>query len=394
MNLKKLCAVALSVVMVCTMLASCGDTDGSSSAVDTSPTSVEKMTEMSSMELVEDIKLGWNLGNSLDVCNADRDGDGVANETSETVDETLWGNVETTKEIFETLKADGFNAVRIPITWRDHLDENNNIDSDWMNRVQEVVDYAYNLDMYVIINIHHDGGGDPDFGAWIRNASTDYDGVLTKYKTIWNQICERFENYDERLIFESMNEVGFDDMNLDDAYETLNNLNQEFVDLVRSSGGNNPKRHLLIAGYWTDIAMTCDSRFKMPDDPENKCIVSVHYYTPWEFCTTNVNYEWGTSEEVQLMENKVDLLKTTFVDNGIPVIVGEFGTGVWNELSSGLYFSEMFVKLCHQDGIATFMWDDGSQFNRSTYEWNYTDLPTVMNRAISGEDYTVEKQVT
>jgi endoglucanase len=344
------------------------------------------------MELVKDIKLGWNLGNSLDVCNADRDGDGVANETADVVDETLWGNVETTQAIFESLKEDGFNAVRIPVTWRDHLDEDNNIDEDWMNRVQEVVDYAYDLDMYVIINIHHDGGGDPDFGAWVRNASEDYDGVLDKYKTIWTQICERFEDYDEKLIFESMNEVGFDDLSEEDAYSTLNNLNQEFVNLVRASGGNNPERHLLIAGYWTDIDSSCNSLYKMPDDPAGKCILSVHYYTPWEFCTTNINNEWGTPAEVSTMETQIEKLKTNFVDNGIPVIIGEFGTGIWNEEASGLYFSEMLVKLCHDDGIATFMWDDGAQFNRATCEWNYPDLPTALNRAVSGEDYTVEKQ--
>ncbi len=395
LNLRKisaLCALTLSAVMAFTPLTSCSSKSNDSSSNSGKSGSQASLEDMTSTELVQDIKLGWNLGNSLDVCNADRDGDGVANETAEVVDETLWGNVETTKEIFETLKDEGFNAVRIPITWRDHLDEDNNIDPDWMSRVHEVVDYAYDLDMYVIINIHHDGGGDPDFGAWVRNASTDYDGVLEKYKKIWTQICDSFQDYDQHLIFESMNEVGFDDLSTDEAYETLNNLNQEFVNLVRSSGGNNPERHLLIAGYWTDIEMSCSPLFKMPDDPAGKCILSVHYYTPWEFCTTNINYEWGTEDEIAVMEDKVAQLKSTFVDNGVPVIVGEFGTGVWNEEASGIYFSEMFVKLCHEAGIATFMWDDGAQFNRATCTWNYPDLPEALNRAVSGEDYTVEKK--
>lgn len=390
LKFKKLCALIISCAVACSAFVSCGKDDGSS-ASDSNGASSNEMKDVSSMELVKDMKLGWNLGNSLDVCNADRDGDGQANETAEKVDETLWGNVKTTKKIFETLKDDGFNAVRIPITWRDHMDDQYTIDADWMDRVQEVVDYAYDLDMYVIINTHHDGGGDPAFGAWIRNASTDYDGVLEKYKTVWNQICDRFEDYDEKLIFESMNEVGFDDMNDSDAFDTLNKLNQEFVNLVRASGGNNPQRHLLIAGYWTDVEKTCSSRYKMPDDPAGKCILSVHYYTPWEFCTTNINYEWGSSQEVKVMQGKVNSLVKNFVDKGVPVIVGEFGTGVWNERASGVYFSEMFVKLCHEAGIAAFMWDDGAQFDRSSCTWNYPELLEAMQRAVSGEDYEVVK---
>ncbi|WP_124100347.1 glycoside hydrolase family 5 protein [Ruminococcus sp. Marseille-P6503] len=387
----KLAAFILCAAVACSAFSGCGKDGDSSSGGNAKGSGAEEMRDISSMELVKEMTLGWNLGNSLDVCNADRDGDGQIDENAEVVDETLWGNVKTTKEMFEALKEDGFNSVRIPVTWRDHLSDDYTIDADWMDRVQEVVDYAYDLDMYVIINLHHDGGGDPQFGAWIRNASTDYDGVLAKYKTIWTQICERFENYDERLIFESMNEVGFDDMGKDDAYTTLNNLNQEFVDLVRASGGNNPQRHLLIAGYWTDVEMTCDSRYKMPDDPAGRCIVSVHYYTPWEFCTTNINYEWGSEQEVSVMESKVNDMAENYVSKGIPVIIGEFGTGVWNEKESGVYFSEMFTKLCHENGIAPFMWDDGAQFNRETYEWNYPELVEAMNRAVSGEDYEVVK---
>lgn len=386
----KAAAFLLCAAVFCTSLSGCGK-DGSSSSGTDSGSAAEKMRDISSMELVKEMTLGWNLGNSLDVCNADRDGDGQVNESAEKVDETLWGNIKTTKEMFEALKEDGFNSVRIPITWRDHLSDDYTIDADWMDRVQEVVDYAYELDMYVIINLHHDGGGDPQFGAWIRNASTDYDGVLSKYKTIWNQICDRFENYGEKLIFESMNEVGFDDMDKDGAYETLNKLNQEFVDLVRASGGNNPQRHLLIAGYWTDVEMTCDQRYKMPEDPAGKCIVSVHYYTPWEFCTTNINNEWGSSQEVRVMESKIKNMTDNFVNKGIPVIIGEFGTGIWNDKASGVYFSEMFTKLCHENSIAPFMWDDGAQFNRETCEWNYPELIKAMNRAVSGENYEVTK---
>ena len=333
-----------AAVLTFTMLTACGDSEESESESTTSSSEssseLGEMRDITSMELVSEMKLGYNLGNSLDVCNADRDGDGSVDENSENVDETLWGNPTVTKEQLEFVKESGFDSVRIPVTWRDHLDENYTIDSDWMDRVQEIVDYAYDLDLYVIINLHHDGGGDPDFGAWIRSASTDYDGVLEKYQTIWQQICDRFESYGDKLIFESMNEVGFDDLSTNDAYETLNNLNQAFVDLVRASGGNNPQRHLLIAGYWTDIEQTCSTLYQMPEGPANRCIVSVHYYTPWEFCTTTYQYEWGSDDEISLMESKVTQMKEAFVDSGVPVIIGEYGTCYGNDEAAGIGTNE------------------------------------------------------
>lgn len=281
--------------------------------------------------------------------------------------------------------------MRIPVTWRDHIDDEGNISAEWLNRVQEVVDYAYDIGMYVIINVHHDGGGDPQFGAWICNAATDYDGTPARYTRLWEQIAERFQDYDEHLIFESMNEVGFDNLSSTEAYKTLNNLNQAFVDLIRSSGGKNPSRHLLIAGYWTDIQKTCSNLYQMPQDPAERCIVSVHYYTPWEFCTTNIKNEWGTEAEQKQMENLVEMMKTNYTDKGIPVIVGEYAAS-GNDFDSCVFFCEKFVKLCHDYGIATFLWDNGNgQFDRSTNTWRSEQMYSALVRAVSGEDYTPSK---
>lgn len=401
MKLKKICAAMCAAVICGTMMCACGSGDNSkadkanSSAADSAgkqdKSQPGEMRDITSMELCKEMKLCWNLGNTLDVCNADRDSDGNIDENSEKVDETLWGNVMTTPEIFETLKDQGFNAVRIPITWRDHLSDDYTIDEDWMNRVQEVVDYAYDQDMYVIINLHHDGGGDPEFGAWIREmAASDYDGWYAKYSAIWTQICDRFENYSDKLIFESMNEVGFDELSRTERFSLLNKMNQAFVDLVRSTGGNNPKRHLLIAGYWTDIDQTTTKQFEMPTDPENRCIVSVHYYTPWEFCVCENQYEWGTDDEVRTMKNQINKLKTKFIDNGVPVIIGEYGTGN-NENASVIFFDEMLTKICYDIGIPTFLWDNGSIFNRTTLEWNRQGLLPALQKAVSGEDYEVTK---
>lgn len=357
-----------------------------------------KMRNITSQQLVEDMTFGWNLGNTLDVCQADRDGDGKINEhveAGEKVDETLWGNPKVTKELFTSLKKNGVNAVRIPVTWRDHMDSNGNIDREWMDRVQQVVDYAYSQGMYVIINVHHDGGGDPKFGAWIiEESQNDYNTFLKKYKNVWKQIAERFKNYSDYLIFESMNEVGFDTLynkNKADAYNLINKINQDFVDIIRATGGNNAKRHLLIAGYYTDIERTCDSLYKMPDDKAGRCILSVHYYTPWDFCTCNIKHTWGTNSEVWQMETLIGKMKKNFVDKGIPVIIGEYAAS-GSDLSSCIFFIEKLNKLCSDYGIATFIWDSGSQVNRKTYKWRTPQYLEALKRATSGKDYEVVKE--
>ena len=357
-----------------------------------------KMRNITSQQLVEDMTFGWNLGNTLDVCQADRDGDGKINEhveAGEKVDETLWGNPKATKELFTSLKKNGVNAVRIPVTWRDHMDSNGNIDREWMDRVQQVVDYAYSQGMYVIINVHHDGGGDPKFGAWIiEESQNDYNTFMKKYKNVWKQIAERFKNYSDYLIFESMNEVGFDTLynkNKADAYNLINKINQDFVDIIRATGGNNAKRHLLIAGYYTDIERTCDSLYKMPDDKAGRCILSVHYYTPWDFCTCDIKHTWGTNSEVRQMETLIGKMKKNFVDKGIPVIIGEYAAS-GSDLSSCIFFIEKLNKLCSDYGIATFIWDSGSQVNRKTYKWRTPQYLEALKRATSGKDYEVVKE--
>lgn len=367
------------LLLMSTCLGQCHITREAKAAED-----IGAMRNLTSMELVQDMTLGWNLGNSLDSCIADRDGDGnIDNPPSGDVDETLWGNIWTTPEIFTSLKNQGFNAVRIPVTWRDHLGEAPDylINEAWMNRVQEVVDYAYDQDMYVIIDLHHDGGDDLNYGAWIRRASIEKKAILEKYTAIWNQIAERFQDYSDHLIFESVNEIGFDDLAEPDGYKLLNEINQTFVDLIRSSGGNNAKRHLLIGGYWTDISATCNPSFQMPEDPQNRCILSLHYYTPWQFCTTNLQKTWGSIQDGEEMQEKLDILKETFLDQGIPVIIGEFGVGFGTEAESRIRFCSHFISRCKAMGVPCFYWDNGEEFDRSKLKWRTEGLAEAMLQA-------------
>ncbi|MGN0591914.1 MAG: glycoside hydrolase family 5 protein [Ruminococcus sp.] len=386
MKKAKISALMLSGCMTCSLFMGC-------TSRNSTPSDPKDMT---SQQVVEDMRIGWNLGDTLDVCAADRDGDGRVNEApaeGEAVDETLWGNPMATQELFTALKEDGVNAVRIPVTWRDHVSEDGSwsIDGAWMSRVQEVVDYALSEDMYVIINLHHDGGGDPQFGAWIR---TDYDGfaaVQERFAAMWEQIAEHFKDYDHHLIFESMNEVGFDRTSEELAYTMLNILNQSFVDTVRSSGGNNATRHLLIAGYWTDIQATCNDRYEMPEDPASRCILSVHYYTPYEFCIAQQQSAWGSQTDIRKMENLFGRMKEQYVDKGVPVIVGEYGVTADREAESRIFFYEMVVKTCRDAGMAAFLWDNGSEFDRTTYEWKTDGVIEALQRASGDEDYTPVK---
>lgn len=367
--LKRAGLVILSLVMVASAFTACEKKPG-------------EMRDITTEELVKDMGFGWNLGNSLD---------GMPEETS-------WGNPLATQELFDKLKADGVKSVRIPITWSDHIGPGPDykISDERMDRVQEVVDYAYNIGLYVIINIHHDGSDMSN--AWLRKASTDYEGTLAKFKAVWTQAGERFKDYSDRLIFEDINELGFPDIEQNGAptqesFDILNDLNSEFVSLIRSQGGNNEKRFLLVAGYFTDITKSAKG-IVMPDD--DRTFLSLHYYTPWRFCINGQNEDnttafWGSDADIQELERLFELLKTSFIDNGTPVILGEYGVNTKADPASRVYWLEAVTKICADMGIAPFFWDNGEEFDRKTNEWRTEGLVERFVRAASGEDYTVTK---
>jgi endoglucanase len=214
--------------------------------------------------------------------------------------------------------------------------EDYTISPELLARVDEVIGWAIDSGMYVIMNIHWDGG-------WWDNFPTDKDECMKKYTRIWEQLSEYYGNYGDKLMFESLNEEGgwqsvwnrYSGTSGEDkekSYALLNEINQKFVDIVRAGGENNAKRHLLIAGYNTDVELTCDELFVMPDDPAGRCAVSVHYYSPSTFCILERDADWGkakktwgTEREIAEMEQYMDMLKERFVDKGVPVIVGEYG---------------------------------------------------------------------
>lgn len=295
-----------------------------------------EMRDMTTQEIIEDMGLGINLGNTFESCGS------WISDASVTNYETGWGSPVITQEMIQGYKDCGFGVLRVPSAWSNMMGENYTINSEYLARVKQIIDWALESDMYVIMNIHWDGGWFEQFGK-----DEDKDECMYKYEQIWNQLAKEFKNYNDKLIFESLNEEGcWDNIwnrysgegDKEKAYGLLNEINQKFVDIVRDSGGNNAKRHLLIAGYATDIALTCDSAYKMPDDPAGRCAVSVHYYTPSTFAILErdaswgkARTEWGTDADYNELNKYMDMMKECFVDKGVPVIIGEYGTSTSNK---------------------------------------------------------------
>lgn len=353
-----------------------GNDGGQSSAASTVN---DEIRDIPSTELVKEIKIGWSLGNTLDSTG----GSGVDSETS-------WGNIVTTKEMMTAVKDAGFNIVRIPTTWGIHMDENNVVDEAWMDRVQEVVDYAYSQDMFVILNIHHEEWHDPYYET--EAESTE------KLKALWTQIGTRFAGYDEKLIFEGLNEPRKRNTSLewnggdDEGHEVVNNFNAAFVETIRGLGGNNAKRHLMIPGYAASSTASALKAIKIPEG-DDKIIVSVHAYIPYAFALSDdltarsfSPDDTSANDIIYLM----DSLKTNFIDKGTPVIIGEFGArNKANEEIRGEW-ATFYVSQAKAIGVPCLWWDNGAFtgtgenfgiLNRSSCTWEY---PAVVEGLMKG----------
>src|ERR1035437_9570218 len=269
--------------------------------------------------------VGWNLGNTLEaICGED-----------------AWGAEHTTQQLIDSVKAAGFNTVRLPVSWFCHSDTTASvIDKDWIARVKEVVDYCIKDDMYVMLNMHWDKG-------WLENRvnKANQDIVNKRQRIYWTQIANYFKDYDEHLLFAGANEPNSHDSI---QMSVLLTYHQTFIDAVRATGGNNSSRTLIVQGPSTDIDDTYKLMKTMPKDKiVDHLMAEVHYYTPYQFCLMEKDANWGklfyywgkgnhsttdtahnaTWGEESDVEKNFGKIKEQFVDKGIPVIIGEFGAG-------------------------------------------------------------------
>ena len=335
------------------------------------------------MTLAPKMGLGWNLGNTMEATSGPN-GSGVY-----TASETLWGNPLTTKTLMDGVKAAGFTTVRIPTAWSGYIVDQTTykISDAWLTRVREVVNYCVDNDMYAIINIHWDGGwleNNPTYAAQVE--------VNKKQKALWEQIAVAFRNYDQHVLFAGTNEVHFDYGNPTTEHITVQqSYLQTFVTAVRSTGGKNTYRNLIVQGYNTNIGQTY-TYMTMPTDPtSNRLMAEVHFYDPFDFTldATSTKYYWGadfaglgntsTWGQEAWVNSEFAKVKTKFIDNNIPVILGEYGpmlrsalTGqtLINHIASRNHYLNYVTNKALEIGIVPVYWDNGPMGNNSSGLFN------------------------
>lgn len=351
----------------------------------------------SSYEAVANMGVGWNLGNTLEsVWTGDTDGRDWKKW------ETGWGQAVTTPELISMMRDAGFGAIRVPVSWGVHMDADGKVYDEWMDRVEQVVGYVLDAGLYCIINVHHDTGADEEL-AWLVASPEGYTAEKTRFEALWKQIALRFKDYDQRLLFESFNEMldknrswcfasfnaGYDAELAAGAYKAINDYAQSFVNIVRSTGGNNAVRNLVVNTYgacngggdWNPHLQDPLKEMKMPSDKvEDHILFQVHSYPQID--------DLGAMERE--MSKMLDDLERYLVSLGGPVIVGEWGTFSENpSVENYCHYARWFVGECKRRGIGTFHWmslSDGVY--RSIPCFSYPELAEAIVKGYHGEGFT------
>ena len=371
---------------------------------------------------VHNMRVGWNLGNTLESNSGDVNNMWIERWSGRTPSdyETAWGQPVTQPELFRMFKEAGFNAIRVPVTWYPHMEAKMQLDGSvwdmanddlgtqiqaaWMKRVHEVVDYIISQDMYCILNIHHDTGAAST--AWLVASEDDYARQRERFEAVWKQIAEEFKDYDHHLLFEGYNEMldpydswcfasfstssNFNSTVAASAYNAINSYAQSFVDAVRSTGGNNAHRNLIVSTYgacsgsgtWNSHLQDPLKQLKLPTDQvSDHLIFEVHSYL-------DIKNLSSTKSEVNQMIRDI---KTHLLSKGAPVIFGEWGTttdgGYDNYRSNMLAFARYFVEQAKANNMGTFYWmglSDGT--HRSLPEFNQPDLKDAIIKGYYGEE--------
>lgn len=355
------------------------------------PSSAAEADFEDAYEAVANITVGWNLGNTLDSW-----GEWIDDSNGTAPYETAWGNPVTTKEMITAVKDAGFNTVRVPVTWAQHIDKDGNVDKAWLDRVNEVVDYVISRDMYCVLNIHH------EWDLWFQASTSSYNDNERRFATLWEQIARRFRDYDEKLIFEAYNEIrdaegNYTQSNDVEAYEAANKFNQLFVDTVRLTGGNNGVRNLMVQTYSGATSGTTLNRFVMPEDTaRNHIIIQVHSYDPQTFTNKNITWatptkDWGSDKDKEELDGLMESLKTFSRESKAPIVIGEFGSMDQNNTAARARHAGYFVKAAYERGIKCFWWDNGNfsssgenfaLLDRKNLTWKFPAVVEAMVNAV------------
>lgn len=327
--------------------------------------SPQEIPDNEALAFTRQMKAGWNLGNTFDANNCTW-------LTNKLDYESAWCGVKTTEKLIAAVQDAGFNTIRIPVSWHDHVDADFIIDEAWLNRVAEVVSWAYDRGMFVIVNIHH------DCIPGYYYPSSEYMETSEKYmRTIWRQLAEKFADYDEHLIFEGINEPRLSqdsarewnwtssDAKCRDAMNCICELNQVFVDTVRAAGGNNAERYLMVPSYDASPSYAYDVSFTLPEDTaDNKIIVSVHAYTPYNFALANPGtsrFDLNSTSQKSEIASFMKYMQLKFINKGIPVVIGEYGAMTKKDnLQDRVDWTAWYVDSASIRGIPCVWWDNGA----------------------------------
>lgn len=348
------------------------------------------MREMSSMEIVYDMKIGWNLGNTLDAW-----ADGVSGLNTE----TCWGNPKTTKEMIDAIKEKGFKTVRVPVTWNGHFSSATpyTIDKAWIDRVEDVVNYVLDNGMYAILNTHHD--------EWVTLTSSSQSEVTDKITKIWAQIADRFKDYGDYLIFETLNEPRLYGTQYEwtggtaEARSILNAYNLAIVNTIRKSGGNNAFRHIMIPTHAATAMDIAQNALVIPNN-DQRIIVSQHTYWPYNFTMNKADgatSSWGSDKDKADCIAELDRIEDKFVKKGIPVVIGEWGSINKSNTADRAFHAEFYAREVRKRCMLSVWWDNGYEkadgfalLSRKTGTWIF---PTIVDGIIKGiNDGTLIKQ--
>ncbi|RZL35107.1 MAG: glycoside hydrolase family 5 protein [Rubrivivax sp.] len=341
-------------------------------------------------QAAQKMRLGLNIGNTLEAMGGKS--------------ETYWGNPKITREFVQFAKASGFNAIRLPVSWNQYADATTaQIDAPWLARVKEVVQYCIDADLHVIVNIHWDGG-------WLEENVTPDKQTANNHKqrAFWQQIATTLRDFDGRLLFAGANEPN---VKTAEQMAVLMSYHQTFIDTVRATGGRNAWRHLVVQGPSTDVELTSQLMTGWPTDTATgRLMAEIHYYTPWNFTGMTKDETWGnqffywgagnhsttdtahnpTWGEEAAVDDLLGRMKTRFIDKGIPVIVGEFGTQRRDTLTgealrlhdvSRLAYCKTVTQRSRALGLVPFYWDVGSLLDRSR---NVVLDTAVLNALVEG----------
>jgi endoglucanase len=327
---------------------------------------------------VKEIRAGWCLGNSLDACGK------PANSVTEM--ESMWGNPPVTRELINALNAAGFNALRVPVTWHKAADENLNIRADWLERVAEIIGWAVEKNMYVILNTHHDE-------KIFKFLDRDMEESQKNFKKIWEQIAERFKDFSENLAFEGLNEprvIGSETEwtgGTEEERKNINILHQIFVNTVRAAGGKNSERVLIVTTHAASPTEAAQRALVLPEDSaKNKLIVSLHIYTPWAFALktddNGTTDKWckTNAADTEPITIPMKLAHDLFISEEIPVIIGEMGALNRGNIDARAAWTEFFVSHAHSLGIPCFWWDSGIFSVVKKYPWGWNQPFGLIDR--------------